>query len=71
MSVRASPAIRELASPQSDPGADASFDARWSAGIERAGHHDVTVKRKRRSAWRGAAVIGGVVALVWLASGAR
>jgi hypothetical protein len=76
MSAQSSPAAREtsppFATPQHDPGADFSFDARWAAWIERGRQHDLAVTRKLRVGLLGAAVIGLLLALFFrLASGAR
>jgi hypothetical protein len=76
MSAQSSFAVREpsppLATPpQSNPGADSSFDARWAAWIERGRQHDLAVKRKLRIALIGAAVVGLLVALFFGLAGAR
>ena len=76
MSLQPSAAVREpnspLATPQPDPEAGASFDARWAAWVERGRQHDRAVKRKLRIALPGAAAVGILIALFFgLASGAR
>lgn len=76
MSVPASAAVREpspaLATPNAVPGADASFDARWEAWIERGRQHDLAVKRKLRIALLCAAAIGLLVVIFFgVAAGAR
>jgi hypothetical protein len=67
MSVPASAAVPEpsppLATPQAIPATDASFDARWTAWIERGRQHDVAVKRRLRIALLCAAAIGVFVAI--------
>ena len=76
MSVPASAAVREpspaLATPRAGPGAEASFDARWEASIERGRQHDLAVQRKLRIASLCAAGIGVLVAIFFgVAAGAR
>ena len=76
MSAHSLPAVHEpnfqVATPQPDPGTNASFDARWAAWIERGRRHDLAVKRKLRIALLSAAAIGVLVAIFFgVAGGAR
>lgn len=76
MSVPVPVVVREpsspSATPQSGPGMDASFDARWAAWIERGRHHDLAVKRHLRNALYCAGAVGTlIVILLGLAAGTR
>jgi hypothetical protein len=76
MSAHVSPAVHgpnsQLATPQAEPGTNASFDARWAVWIERGRRHDLAVKRKLRIALLCAAAIGVLVAIfLGVAAGAR
>ena len=75
MSVQALPGVREpsppVAAPQPDQETDSSFDARWSAWIERGRQHDLAAKRKLRIALLGVTVIGLLAAIFSGLAGAR
>jgi hypothetical protein len=50
--------------PQSDRDVDSSFDARWTAWIQRGHQHDLVVRRRMRVVLLAAVVIGILAALV-------
>lgn len=76
MSVQAAAAAREPippeATPQTDPLANSTFDARWAAWVERGRQHDRAVTRKLRIALLAAVVVGVLSVLAFdLASRAQ